>query len=115
MTIRRIQTVYVPAADVGRTAGFYEAILGTAPRFRDGDRWVQFAVAETQLAIASTEEAATGAAGVVIVFPTDDPGDHDMVVSRGAEFLDERDMGDHGRTRTYRDPAGTIFQLYWRA
>jgi predicted enzyme related to lactoylglutathione lyase len=114
MAITRIQTVYVPADDVAKIARFYEALLG-APRFSDGDRWTQFNVGGTGFAIASREEAAKGVDGAVTVFESDDPGDHDRLVAAGALPLESRDMSSHGRTCTYRDPAGHIFQLFWRA
>ena len=115
MTITRIQTLYVATADVPATAAFYEALFGLPPKFRDGERWVQFAVAGAGFAVASLEEAAAEATGAVAVFEADDPADHDRLVALGAVPIAERDMGDHGRSRTYRDPAGTLFQLFWRA
>ena len=36
-------------------------------------------------------------------------------VAAGAQALETRDMGSHGRTRTYRDPAGHLIQLFWKA
>lgn len=115
MAITRIQSIYLPADQVANTADFYAGALGAAPKFREGDRWVQFAVGGTGFAIASHEEAASGATAPVIVFESDDPADHDRWVAAGASPIEARDMGDHGRTRTYRDPAGHLVQLFWRA
>lgn len=116
MTIKRIQTVYVAADEVAACAAFYEQALGLPVRFRDGERWVQFTVDGVGFAVASRDEAASGAAsGAVVVFEATDAADHDRIVAGGASLIGERDMGDHGRTRTYRDPAGNLMQLFWRA
>lgn len=115
MALTRIQTIYVPAARVAECAAFYERILAARPRFRDGDRWVQFGVGGVGFAVASFEESAPGAAGAVSVFESDDPADHALLMQAGAEEVSARDMGDHGRTRTYLDPAGNLLQLFWRA
>jgi predicted enzyme related to lactoylglutathione lyase len=114
MAITRVQTFYLPADDVAATTAFYEVLLGP-PRFRDGDRWVQFRAGETSFAIASRDEAAQGAEGGVAVFQSDDLADHERTIAAGAVALERRDMADHGRTATYRDPAGHLFQLFWRA
>ncbi len=110
--LTRIQTVYVPADDVATVATFYEAAFATPPKFRDGDRWVQFGIG---FAIASREEAAEGSQAAVTVFEADDPSDHYRIIAAGAQALEARDMRSHGRTRTYRDPAGHLIQLFWKA
>jgi len=33
----------------------------------------------------------------------------------GGQVLDTRDMGDHGRTLSFRDPDGNLVQLYQRS
>ena len=114
MAITRIQTIYVAAPDVAATAAAYERILGE-PRFSDGEKWIQFSVGETGFAVASLDEAAAGAEGAVVVFEADDEADHRQMVEAGMTALGERDMGGHGRTRAYRDPAGHLLQLFWRA
>lgn len=115
MAITRIQTIYVAADDVARTASFYEALFDAAPRFRDGDKWVQFSIGGTGFAVASPAEAAAGVMGAVTVFEASESADHDRLVASGAVVLETRDMGDHGRTQTYRDPAGNLLQLFWKA
>ena len=113
--ITRIQTVYVPADDVDAVAQFYEGILGIKPRFRDGDRWVQFSIANAGFAIACKEESAEGASGPVIVFEASEDADHERLLAMGAIALGERDMGSHGRTRTYLAPGEQLIQLLWRS
>jgi predicted enzyme related to lactoylglutathione lyase len=113
--ISRIKTIYVPADDVASVSAFYEQMLGLKPRFRDGDRWVQFSVGDTGFAVASRDESAKGADGPVVVFEATDSTDHKRILTAGATPVAERDMGSHGRTRTYRGPGGALIQLFWRA
>lgn len=115
MTITRLKTVYIVANRVAECAEFYESVLALPVKFRDGDQWVQFDGNGAGFAVASKEEAATGATGAVIVFDATEEADHDTVLDAGAVLIETRDMGDHGRTHTYRDPAGNLFQLFWRA
>jgi catechol 2,3-dioxygenase-like lactoylglutathione lyase family enzyme len=116
MSIKRLHTFYVTASDVRACAHFYETALGLEVRFRDGDRWVQFALDGTSsFAVASCEEASAGAVGGTAVFEATEEVDHIRTVQAGAREIGERDMGAHGRTRTYADPAGNLLQLFWRA
>ena len=115
MTITRIRTVYVAADDVPACAVFYDTILQLPVRFRDGDRWVQFGSDGASFAVASHGESVRGTKGAVVVFEASEEADHLRLIDGAAVLVDARDMGEHGRTRTYRDPAGNLFQLFWRA
>ena len=114
MSIQRLHTFYVTASDVRACAHFYETALALEVRFRDGDRWVQFALGASSFAVASSEEASPGAVGGTAVFEATEEADHVRMVQAGAREIGERDMGGHGRTRTYADPAGNLLQLFWR-
>ena len=61
------------------------------------------------------DESVRGMTGAVVVFEASEEADHLRLIDGGAVLVDARDMGDHGRTCTYRDPAGNLFQLFWRA
>ena len=113
MTIARMKTIYASAADVPACADFYVRALGAQPRFRDGDNWVQFSLDGLAFAVASFDEAPRDARGAIFVFEATDQADHQRVLDAGAQDLGGRDMGDHGQTRTYADPAGNLFQLFW--
>ncbi len=116
MTIIRLQNIHIVAQDVERVADFWQRAIGLTPRFRDGDRWVQLKAGEQSFAIASVAEAAPGQAGAVPVFEVAEFGAMSAaIVEQGGQVLSERDMGDHGRVLTFRDPAGNVAQLFARA
>lgn len=115
MSIVKLKTLYVASDAVAACVDFYTAALGFEIRFRDADRWVQLAGYSIPFAVACPDEAPTGARGAIPVFESDAAGDHDRLLAAGATMLDERDMGSHGRTRTYRDPADNLLQLFWRS
>lgn len=115
MTIRRLHTILVAAQDVPGCADFYRAALGLEVKFADGERWVQLRGPEISYAIACPDEAAPLTSGALAVFEATEEEDHDRVLAANGREVASRDMGDHGRTRTYADPAGNLFQLFWRA
>lgn len=114
----KIQNVYFVAEDVAATADFYQA-LGLGLKFRDGERWAQFGAGGTNFSISSREEAPEEAAqtsGAVVVFEVDDIEAACAAVEAGGGTLGgRRDMGDHGKTVTFTDPAGNVCQLFQRA
>jgi predicted enzyme related to lactoylglutathione lyase len=115
MTIKRIQNVYLVAADMAATAAFYRD-LGLDLKFQDGARWTQFVVGGSNFSLASPDEAATGTAGGVVVFEVDDiDATADQITAGGGVILGRRDMGAHGRTLSFRDPAGNVLQLFQRS
>jgi hypothetical protein len=54
MQISSLATV-LPVDDVAAAAKVWQALLGVAPTFVDGDRWAQFDVAGRRLALAGTD------------------------------------------------------------
>ena len=64
MQISSLATV-LPVDDVAAAAKVWQALLGVAPTFVDGDRWAQFDVAGRRLALAGTDRV-SDAAGVMI-------------------------------------------------
>ena len=95
---------------------FYRDALGLKLKFQDGERWAQFDAGGGNFSLSSTEEAATGAAGGVVVFEvTELEAMARQIAAAGGEVLGRRDMGTHGRTLTFRDPAGNVLQLFERA
>ena len=116
MAITRLQNCYYVAADVTGSRRFYEETLGLPVKFADQERWVQFGVGGANFAIASPDEAASGASGGVLVFEVDDlEALRSRLASAGTAIVAERDMGSHGRTVTVKDPAGNTLQFFARA
>ncbi|WP_076999494.1 VOC family protein [Variovorax sp. KK3] len=113
---RRVQNVFVVAKAPGSLHAFYEGALGLPLKFRDGDRWVQYGVGNTNVALACAEEAAPATAGLVMVLEVDDfDGAEQRIVAAGGEVHGVRDMGSHGAVLSLRDPEGNLVQLFRRA
>jgi predicted enzyme related to lactoylglutathione lyase len=112
---KRLQNVFVVAERPARLHEFYESALGLQLKFRDKDRWIQYGVGNTSVALASREEAVPATAGVVMVFEVEDfAATAERVAASGGEVLGIRDMGSHGTVLSLRDPEGNIVQLFKR-
>ena len=115
-TVQRLQNVFVASGDPVRLGAFYESALGLQPKFRDGERWIQYAAGGSNVAVASLEEAAPVISGLVMVFEVDDfAGLQERIEASGGEVLGLRDMGSHGSVLSLRDPEGNVVQLFKRA
>ena len=112
---KRLQNVFVVAERPAELHEFYESALGLQLKFRDKDRWIQYGVGNTSVALACREEAVPATAGVVMVFEVDDfAAAAERVSALGGEVLGTRDMGSHGAVLSLRDPEGNIVQLFKR-
>jgi len=106
----------VVARQPGVLHAFYESALGLALKFRDGDRWLQYGVGPTNVALACAEEAAPATAGLVMVLEVKDfDGATERITAAGGQVLGLRDMGGHGAVLSLRDPEGNIVQLFRKA
>ena len=113
---KRLQNVFVVAQKPGELHAFYADALGLPLKFRDQDRWIQYGVGNTNVALASPEEAAPASAGLVMVFEVADfEGTQERVSAAGGQVLGVRDMGSHGAVLSLRDPEGNLVQLFKRA
>jgi len=113
---QRVQSVFVVAHEPASLHAFYEGALGLPLKFRDGDRWIQYGVGNTNVALACAEEAAPATSGLVMVLEVGDfDGAHERIVAAGGQVLGLRDMGDHGAVLSLRDPEGNLVQLFRRA
>ncbi len=116
MTVKRLQNAYVVTHDMERAVAFYQDALGLPMKFQDGAKWAQFDAGGSNFAVSSPEEAAEGAMGAVLIFEVDSIADASLTIEKnGGEVLGSRDMGDHGRVLTFRDPDGNLVQLFQRA
>ena len=112
---RRLQNVFVVAERPAELHSFYESALGLQLKFRDKDRWIQYGVGNTSVALACREEAAPAASGLVMVFEVEDfSGAQERIAAAGGQVLGTRDMGSHGAVLSLRDPEGNIVQLFRR-
>ena len=112
---KRLQNVFVVAERPAELHNFYESALGLQLKFRDKDRWIQYGVGNTNVALSCLEEAAPATSGVVMVFEVDDFADmSERIATAGGEVLGTRDMGSHGAVLSLRDPEGNIVQLFKR-
>ena len=110
---QRVQSVFVVAREPASLHAFYEGTLGLPLKFRDGDRWIQYGVGNTSVALACTEEAAPASSGLVMVLEVEDfEGAPERVRAAGGEVLGLRDMGSHGAVLSLRDPEGNLLQLF---
>ena len=113
---KRLQNVFVVAERPAELHAFYESALGLQLKFRDKDRWFQYGVGNTSVALACKEEAAPATSGLVMVFEVDDfAATAERVAASGGEVLGTRDMGSHGAVMSLRDPEGNVVQLFKRA
>ncbi|HSI40908.1 MAG TPA: VOC family protein [Xanthobacteraceae bacterium] len=116
MAAVRLQNVYVRASDIAASRHFYEALLGLAPKFVDGERWVQYDAGGTSFALGCPGEYPETATGAIAVFEVPDLDARKAQMERaGIRVVASRDMGSHGRVLTVLDPAGNHLQLFQRA
>jgi predicted enzyme related to lactoylglutathione lyase len=107
--------VYLVARDADALARFYGEGLGLEVAFADPGRWVQFGTEGSSFCLAAEVEAAeVGDQALVPVFEVDDiTGWEERLARAGGQMAAPvRDMGDHGRVFTGRDPEGHVFQLW---
>jgi predicted enzyme related to lactoylglutathione lyase len=113
---KRLQNVFVVAERPAELHAFYESALGLQLKFRDQERWYQYGVGNTSVALACREEAAPATSGLVMVFEVDDlEAARERIAGAGGEVLGLRDMGSHGAVLSLRDPEGNVVQLFRRA
>ena len=113
---KRLQNVYVVAVRPAELHAFYESALGLQLKFRDQERWFQYGVGNTSVALACREEAAPAKSGLVMVFEVEDfAAAQERIAGAGGEVLGIRDLGAHGAVLSLRDPEGNVVQLFKRA
>jgi predicted enzyme related to lactoylglutathione lyase len=112
---KRVQSVFVVAREPASLHAFYEGALGLPLKFRDGDRWIQYGVGNTNVALACAEEASPATSGLVMVLEVEDfEGAQERIAAAGGQMLSLRDMGSHGAVLSLRDPEGNLVQLFRR-
>ena len=113
---KRLQIVFVVAERPAELHAFYESALGLQLKFRDQERWFQYGVGNTSVALACREEATPATSGLVMVFEVEDfAAAQERIAGAGGQVLGIRDMGAHGAVLSLRDPEGNVVQLFKRA
>lgn len=113
---KRLQNVFVVAERPAELHAFYQSALGLQLRFRDQERWFQYGVGSSNVALACREEAQPARSGVVMVFEVEEfEAARERIAAAGGEVLGLRDMGAHGAVLSLRDPEGNVVQLFKRS
>ena len=116
MAVEKLQNAYYVTSDMDRAIAFYRDTLGLDLTFQDGDNWAQLKAGGANFALSSVDEAPDEAVGATVVFEvTNAASAGAAIAAAGGKVLGERDMSDHGKTLTFRDPDGNLVQLFQRA
>ena len=113
--VKKLQNAYYITKNMERAVSFYRDTLGLSIAFQDGNKWAQFKAGESNFSLSSPDEGAFGASGGVIIFEVEsiDLFEKKIEKSQGS-IIEIRDMGDHGKVLTFRDPDENIVQLFQR-
>jgi catechol 2,3-dioxygenase-like lactoylglutathione lyase family enzyme len=102
-------TTMLPVADLAAAVDAWSSVLGAEPTFVDGDRWAQFDLAGTRLALAGTDRVGFGAGIMAKVVDLD--SEHARLCTAGlAPAPIER--GPHERRFAVEMPGGG-FAIYY--
>ncbi|MAQ56130.1 MAG: glyoxalase [Rhodospirillales bacterium] len=113
--VKKLQNTYYITENMDKSVEFYRDCLGLSVSFRDKNKWTQMKAGEVNFSLSSVEEGASGATGAVVIFEVDDIKSYCLKLKEsGAEIIEERDMGDHGKSLTFKDPDGNLVQLFQR-
>ena len=114
--LKRVQSVYYTVKDMDRAAAFYDKVFGMKLKFRDGNKWTQLDGGNVSVALSSKEESASAEGGAVVAFEVEDIGAFEArLKDAGAEIIQRRDMGSHGKVLAFRDSEGNIVQVFAKA
>lgn len=110
----KIKNVYYGVKDMKKTRNFYSEVLGLKLQFNDRNQWVQFKVNDVTFALGGNEEIPPElTSGAVVTFEVEDLQQMiNKLHENGIEVSEIRDMGSHGITCYFKDPANNIVQLY---
>lgn len=117
MNVIKVTNVYYVVPDMDAALAFYRDTLGLNVKFQDGDRWTQFDVGGTQVAIATPApgQVDPGSNATVVLQVDDLAATRADLAARGIAVSEVIGMGDHSSFFTCRDPAGNVVQFFARA
>jgi catechol 2,3-dioxygenase-like lactoylglutathione lyase family enzyme len=99
----------LPVDDLDAAVEFYRQVLGTEPTFVDGDRWAQFDLGGTRLALAGADRASDAPGIMVKVADIDAARDAAKVAGLDASPIDQ---GPHERRFLLTSPDGHAVTVY---
>jgi hypothetical protein len=99
----------LPVDDLPAAVAWFGAVLGTGPTFVDGDRWAQFDLSGTRLALAGADRTDDRAG--IMVKVADVEAARDGLTSAGFD-VGPVEQGPHERRCTLRSPDGHAVTLY---
>jgi len=106
--VEKVATV-LPVEDMQAAVTAWSALLGAQPTFVDGDRWAQFDVAGSRLALAGTDRAADTAGLMVKVADLDTMRGQ---LAAGGFAPGAIETGPHERRFAVAMPGGWMATLY---
>ena len=117
MAISKVTNVYYVVPDMDAALAFYRDTLGLAIKFQDGDKWTQFDVGGTQLALATPApgQVDPGQNATVVLQVDDLTATRAQLAAQGLAVSEIIGMGGHGSFFTCRDPAGNMVQFFARS
>ncbi len=108
MGAKKLNSV-LPASDLDAAVAFWSEVLGVAPTFVDGDRWAQFDLEGSRLALAGKDRVSEQAG--VMVKVDDLVKARTVLVDRGQK-VSEIEEGPHELRCATQDPDGSLLVLY---
>ena len=113
--VKKLQNAYYITKNMERAVSFYRDTLGLSIAFQDGNKWAQFKAGASNFSLSSPEQGAFGRSGGVIIFEVESIDQFEKKIEKSqGSIIEIRDMGDHGKVLTFRDPDENIVQLYQR-
>jgi catechol 2,3-dioxygenase-like lactoylglutathione lyase family enzyme len=108
VSIQNVATV-LPVPDLAEGVAFWREVLGVEPTFVDGDRWAQFDVHGSRIALAGTDRFADAPSLMLKSVSLDAAREAFRVAGADAsEIVD----GAHERRFTATTPGGTTVAVY---
>lgn len=102
-------TTVVPVDNMQEGVLEWATVLGVEPTFVDGDRWAQFDVGTTRLALSGTDRTSDS---VGVLVKVDDIAAHADTVRGSGLDVDDPTQGSHEQRSVVHHPNGATTILY---